>query len=272
MFAHVPSSHKLCSLLILCLPSFLQTYTVVSTKSDGSTQEVFRAFSTFVELEDQISALKLESSVSLPKIPLPGYFRSLTPDELEVGRALLEAYLKRLIKIPTVNEFMFFRSFLKPTDREDWPSLVGPIDLNKHDLPHASSATEWWYYNCHFTAGGNTYSAFVCFFRKLKHTDEKTGKKTFAHALNWAVTDVDRSEYVSETILDKDTPEIVKVSCACWATLTRFHEKRLYRKHLRRVTSSRTSCCAKHTWKFWTRTLFLFQTRCSLVTPSATKK
>ena len=32
------------------------------------------------------------------------------------------------------------------TMQADWPK-AGPIDLALHDLPHASSTTEWWYFN-----------------------------------------------------------------------------------------------------------------------------
>ena len=34
----------------------------------------------------------------------------------------------------------------------DWPG-PGPIDLDLHDLPHASSTMEWWYVNTHLTLG-----------------------------------------------------------------------------------------------------------------------
>lgn len=46
------------------------------------------------------------------------------------------------------------RSFLKAPQRADWPGHFGPIDLDAHDLPHESSATEWWYFNTHFTGTG----------------------------------------------------------------------------------------------------------------------
>jgi hypothetical protein len=46
-------------------------------------------------------------------------------------------------------------NFLRPSERSDWPSAVGPIDLSVHDLPHESSQTEWWYYNTHFTVSAH---------------------------------------------------------------------------------------------------------------------
>src|SRR5688572_14377941 len=47
----------------------------------------------------------------------------------------------------------------------DWPT-DGPIDLARHDLPHASSTTEWWYVNSHLTAAdGRPLSLFAAFFR-----------------------------------------------------------------------------------------------------------
>ncbi|HRG91124.1 MAG TPA: lipocalin-like domain-containing protein, partial [Chitinophagales bacterium] len=47
----------------------------------------------------------------------------------------------------------------------DWPQ-PGPIDLKIHDLPHASSSTEWWYMHTHIKAkGGREFSLFASFFR-----------------------------------------------------------------------------------------------------------
>ena len=40
----------------------------------------------------------------------------------------------------------------------DWPD-VGSIDLTLHDLPHHSSAMEWWYLNAHLeTETGQPFS------------------------------------------------------------------------------------------------------------------
>ena len=81
----------------------------------------------------------------------------------------------------------------------------------RHDLPHASSAIEWWYFNVHFKdAAGNDYSAFAAFFRAVKHTDQQTGVKSYAHALNWALIDVTNKRYVQESVLDRDSPAIVR--------------------------------------------------------------
>jgi predicted secreted hydrolase len=112
-----------------------------------------------------------------------------------------------LLSQPIANKSKTLLNFLKPSEREDWPSAVGAIDLDMHDLPHESSQTEWWYYNTHFQdADGNDYSAFAAFFRVVKHTDKDTGKKSYAHALNWAITDVTNKKYVQEVVLDKDSP------------------------------------------------------------------
>ena len=115
--------------------------------------------------------------------------------------------LQDALSLPAVSSSRQFRRFLSPADRPDWPSTIGDINLLVHDLPHASSATEWWYYNCHFNdAAGNEYSAFVAFFRVVKHVDKVTGAKSYAHALNWALTDVTNKRYVQECVLDKDSP------------------------------------------------------------------
>src|SRR5690606_41231820 len=78
----------------------------------------------------------------------------------------------------------------------DWPEKNGEIDLDIHDLPHASSATEWWYINGHFTGDNDQeYSLFASFFRKLIEVDEATGIPEYAHSITWAIIDVqNRSE------------------------------------------------------------------------------
>src|SRR5689334_11624899 len=50
---------------------------------------------------------------------------------------------------------------------EDWPPLVGEIDLAIHDLPHKSSNLEWWYLNAHLADQNNPenkFSIFASFF------------------------------------------------------------------------------------------------------------
>ena len=52
---------------------------------------------------------------------------------------------------------------MERTTFADWPQ-EGPIDLAVHDLPHRSSATEWWYVNTHVTtADGQDLSLFAAF-------------------------------------------------------------------------------------------------------------
>jgi len=79
----------------------------------------------------------------------------------------------------------------------DWPS-DGPIDLAKHDGPHASSTTEWWYQNGHVTVGARKFSFFAAFFRQVKGYDPKSREPLYAHSLTWALFDPDES--VSHTV------------------------------------------------------------------------
>lgn len=72
----------------------------------------------------------------------------------------------------------------------DWPG-PGPIDLARHDLPHASSTTEWWYQNGHLVAGGKRYSFFAAFFRQVKGHDPKTHEPLYAHSITWALIDLE---------------------------------------------------------------------------------
>jgi len=90
----------------------------------------------------------------------------------------------------------------------DWPG-PGPIDLRVHDLPHRSSATEWWYLNTHFeTADGRRLSLFAAFFRIVSGRDQDTAAIQYAHSLTWALTDADRKVYLGESRVDPSAPEM----------------------------------------------------------------
>src|SRR5688572_5987675 len=101
------------------------------------------------------------------------------------------------------------RALLEPSPwASDWPG-AGPIDLAVHDLPHASSTTEWWYLKAHVrTLDGRPLSLFAAFFRVLKGRDETTGELLWAHSLTWALSDPQRKRYVSESLVDRDAPRL----------------------------------------------------------------
>jgi geranylgeranyl pyrophosphate synthase/predicted secreted hydrolase len=90
----------------------------------------------------------------------------------------------------------------------DWPG-PGPIDLAVHDLPHRSSATEWWYVNTHLkTVDGIELSLFAAFFRIIKGKDEKTGEPTYAHSCTWALSDASSKTYLARSNVDPSAPEM----------------------------------------------------------------
>lgn len=94
------------------------------------------------------------------------------------------------------------------THPADWPA-AGAIDLGVHDLPHASSSTEWWYLNGHVhTAAGRELSFFVSFFRVVKGRDEATGELQHAHSITWALSDPATGRYWHESRVDKDAPRM----------------------------------------------------------------
>jgi predicted secreted hydrolase len=91
----------------------------------------------------------------------------------------------------------------------DWPEK-GPIDLAVHDLPHRSSATEWWYLNAHVeTIDGRPLSLFAAFFRIIKGKDE-AGQLTYAHSCTWALSDVGAKSYLAQSRVDPSAPEMGK--------------------------------------------------------------
>lgn len=90
---------------------------------------------------------------------------------------------------------------------DDWPH-DGPIDLRVHDLPHASSTTEWWYVNTHLkTPAGRDFSLFAAFFRVVtkQHPD---GRAEYAHSLTWALSDVQSQDYVPCSLVDAAAPKL----------------------------------------------------------------
>jgi geranylgeranyl pyrophosphate synthase/predicted secreted hydrolase len=91
----------------------------------------------------------------------------------------------------------------------DWPEK-GPIDLAVHDLPHRSSATEWWYLNAHLeSADGRPLSLFAAFFRIIKGKDD-AGQPTYAHSCTWALSDVGAKSYLAQSRVDPSAPQMGK--------------------------------------------------------------
>ena len=90
----------------------------------------------------------------------------------------------------------------------DWPK-DGPIDLNIHDLPHASSSTEWWYMHTHIKVkDGREFSLFASFFRHAIAFDKKTNKPDYAHSVIWGISDLKEKQYYTVSLVDKRAPKI----------------------------------------------------------------
>ena len=93
----------------------------------------------------------------------------------------------------------------------DWPPLTGDIDLQRHDLPHRSSKTEWWYINSHLRTSASSsspaadYSIFVAFFR-MAVGDNADGSFRYSHSITWAIVDPATRTYHPSSTLDYDTP------------------------------------------------------------------
>ncbi len=82
------------------------------------------------------------------------------------------------------------------------------MDLAKHDLPHPSAMTEWWYVNAHLTAAdGRQLSLFAAFFRII-NGKRPDGSFEYAHSLTWGITDLARKEYVARSFVDANAPAI----------------------------------------------------------------
>jgi len=101
-------------------------------------------------------------------------------------------------------------STLDPGGRPlDWPAPGEPIDLPRHDPPHASSLTEWWYTNVHLRlADGREQSLFAAFFRIVVGKDEATHDPIYAHSVTWAISDPGTRRFVFDTVVDRSSPRI----------------------------------------------------------------
>ena len=89
----------------------------------------------------------------------------------------------------------------------DWPGR-GPIDLAKHDPPHASSSTEWWYLHAHLeTDDGRPLSLFAAFFRVVKPGKPGT-TPTYGHSITWAITDLKDGVYYPDSRVDSTFPKM----------------------------------------------------------------
>jgi len=180
-------------------------YEVTSTNEAGKVTRVWRRYRQFVHLQEAL----VEEGHTF-ELPPKRWFGNMDAEVVEERRIALATMLRSVLDSPARDSAQL-QYFVRDADRPDWPAAFGPIDLAVHDRPHESSATEWWYYNSHLkTSAGREFSAFVCFFRVVKHIDRKSGRKYFAHALNWAITDVENGKYYQDSLLDNDSPAMIK--------------------------------------------------------------
>src|SRR5215204_5998939 len=112
----------------------------------------------------------------------------------------------------------------------DWPD-VGLIDLTIHDLPHHSSAMEWWYLNAHLeTETGQPFSLFAAFFRRIVGKDATTQKPRYAHSVLWAIVDAKAKSYHAVSMIDPNAPAIIRALLDA-----NQHEETLMERALREV-------------------------------------
>jgi geranylgeranyl pyrophosphate synthase/predicted secreted hydrolase len=90
----------------------------------------------------------------------------------------------------------------------DWPG-PGAIDLEIHDLPHASSTLEWWYINTHLTLeDGRDIAVFAAFFRQLASDPEAAGERIYTHSVAWGISVPGESQLLSKVAVDRRAPEV----------------------------------------------------------------
>jgi hypothetical protein len=85
---------------------------------------------------------------------------------------------------------------------DDWPG-EGPIDLDVHDAPHASSTLEWWYVNTHLElAGGRRVAVFAAFFRQLASEASEHRARTYTHSVAWGMSLIDEQRHLNKVAVD----------------------------------------------------------------------
>ncbi len=95
-------------------------------------------------------------------------------------------------------------SFFPP----DWPQ-DGPIDLTLHDLPHASSTTEWWYMHSHIEAGNERrFALFASFFRRIISYDKKSKLPVYGYSVLWGLSDLNKEDYHTVSLVDGRAPKL----------------------------------------------------------------
>lgn len=91
----------------------------------------------------------------------------------------------------------------------DWPR-PGQIDLELHDLPHASSTLEWWYLNSHLELeGGLRIGVFAAFFRQLAApTETQASPPRYTHSIAWGLSLPDQRRHASKVAVDSLAAEV----------------------------------------------------------------
>lgn len=91
-----------------------------------------------------------------------------------------------------------------------YPPPTGEFDLMTYEQPMPRCMLEWWYINTHLTSNktGQRFSLFASFFAqadKSSLTEEEVAAKKgyeFFHACTWAMSDIEKSKYYADCLLD----------------------------------------------------------------------
>lgn len=90
----------------------------------------------------------------------------------------------------------------------DWPKRGEALNLDVQDLPHRSSATEWWYTNGHLKSDtGLEFSFFSSFFKLVTSKADD-----FSWAVTWAIVDPATKKYHYDPIMDPIAPQEIRAA------------------------------------------------------------
>ena len=183
-------------------------YRMQVTRVDGEVNTLDQRYQFFSDLHDELT----KASLVPEGATLPGkkWFSNFDAAFVSERRRGLQEYLEACLASRAVQYSAEIEKFFDAPGRYDWPSKLGAVDLDVHDCPHLSSATETWRFSAHVTIDAKDYSVFACFSRSVSEVDPETKKASYVHTVVSAIIDVEAGTYHAATVLDQHAPAVLR--------------------------------------------------------------
>ena len=183
-------------------------YRMKVLRLSGELNVLDQRYQFFHDLNESLSAAGLVPEGA--ELPGKKWFSNFDPNFVEERRRGLQEYLERVLASPKTRNSAEVEKFFDAPGRYDWPSKLGAVDLDVHDCPHLSSATETWRFRATVLIDGREHSMFACFLRTVSSVDPETQKPSYVHAVVSALVDVEAGTYHAATVLDPQAPAMLR--------------------------------------------------------------